>query len=505
MSLLGVDLGSSSCKAVVFSIDGEPLASAAYGYKTYSPGPGRVEIDADLFWKAAIKAIKEVAQQTVQDPITAMAFSTQGETMIAVDANGNPLRPAFMNADNRGVREIEELCSRIDRKSLYQITGEPAHTMYGISEVMWFKEHERELYKKTAKMVSCEDFMMMKLGFEPLCNYSSCCRTFMLDIRKKKWSEEILCAAGIEREKLGTPVPSGTLAGFLDKGHAKELGLREGTAVVTGGHDCPCSAFGSGAIYPHTAADQAGSYEGITLPVKQPNTSEGAQKVSLNTYCHVLKDQYLSLVLFPAGMCTSWYFSELAGDDFREAKERGISVYQYLEEQVKSFGKEPTGIFFMPHFVGACNPYNDVRSTGTIIGLTPHSSRHMLYKAIYEGIAYEFRMVTDVLERYAGRFDEVLISGGTGRSRFSLELRSALSGKAIKKLACEEAGCLGAAMLAGVATGAYKDEQDAVKKAVRSNEPIMADPEMRKAYEQTYQVYKEIYPSLEKVRSQSSQ
>ena len=150
MSLLGIDLGTNSCKAVVFSIGGTPLATASYGYKIYSPQPGFVEIDANLFWEAVVRTVREVAAQTQDDPATALAFSTQGETMIAVDRDGMPIRPTFMNADNRGTAEIRELCGQISKEDLYQITGEPAHTMYGVSELMWFKKHEPELYRKAA-------------------------------------------------------------------------------------------------------------------------------------------------------------------------------------------------------------------------------------------------------------------------------------------------------------------------------------------------------------------
>ena len=500
MSLLGIDLGTNSCKAVVFSIGGTPLATASYGYKTYSPQPGFVEIDANLFWEAVVRTVREVAAQTQDDPVTALAFSTQGETMIAVDRDGMPIRPTFMNADNRGTAEIRELCGQISKEDLYQITGEPAHTMYGVSELMWFKKHEPELYRKAAKLVSCEDFLMMRLGFEPLCNYSSCCRTFMLDIRRRDWSDEILTASGLDREKLGTPVPSGTLVGRLSRETAELLGLHEGVAVVTGGHDCPCSAFGSGALSADTAADQAGSYEGITIPVVTPNTSREALAVSLNTYCHVLKDQYLSLALFPAGFATSWYLSELAAADYAAAQEAGVSVYDYLSAQVAALGSAPTDIFFMPHFVGACNPYNDVRSTGTVIGLTPHTTRHKLYKAIYEGIACAFWTVTSVLDEHAGHFSQVRINGGGGKARFSLELRAALAGKTMLQLQCDEAGCLGAAMLAGLASGVYASEEDAVKQAVHVITRVEPDPELAAHYESFYQAYSSIYPSLEALR-----
>ena len=500
MSLMGIDIGTNSCKAVVFSLDGKPLATASHSYKTYSPKPNYVEINANLFWDAVVKSVREAAQKASNEPISALSFCSQGETMIAVDKYGNPIRPAFMNADNRGTQEIRNLISQISREDLYQITGEPVHTMFGVSEVMWFKTNEPDLYTQTYKMVSCEDFIMMKLGFPPVCNYSNCCRTFMFDIRRHDWSDDILNAAGICRKKLGLPVPSGQFIGYLNKTSAELLGLSQNTAVVSGGHDCPLAAFGSGAISTDVAADQAGTYEGITMAVSTPNTSKEALSVNINTYCHVLKDKYISLVLFPAGFATAWYLSELAQADYLAAEKESISVYSYLERKIKDLGISPTGIFFMPHFVGACNPYNDIRSTGTVIGLTSYASRHKIYKSIYEGIAYEFKAVTSLLEKYVGTFKNVYINGGCSKHDFSLELRASLSGKTMHRMQCDEAGCLGAAMLAGISTGIYSSEEDAVKQAVHTIEEIEPNPILEEQYKTCYEVYKNIYPSLEKVR-----
>lgn len=504
MSLMGIDIGTNSCKAVVFSTDGTPLASASHSYKTYSPGPDYVEIDANFFWDAVVKSVREVARKVTADPISALAFCSQGETMIAVDKYANPIRPAFMNADNRGVKEVQELVSQISREDLYQITGEPVHTMFGISEIMWFKKNEPDLYAQTYKVVSCEDFMMMKLGFEPLCNYSNCCRTFMLDIRKHDWSDDILKAAGISREKLGTPISSGQFIGYLNKTSAELLGLNQNVAVVSGGHDCPLAAFGSGAINSNVVADQAGTYEGVTMAASTPNTSKEALAVNINTYCHVLKDKYISLVLFPAGFSTAWYLSEFAAEDYSEAEKRGISVYKYLEQKIQELGADPTGIFFMPHFVGACNPYNDVRSTGTIIGLTSYASRHKIYKSMYEGIAYEFKAVTALLNQYVGDFKDVYINGGGCKHNFSLELRAALSGKTMHRMQCDEAGCLGAAMLAGMATGVYHNAEDAVNQAVHVIDKVEPNPLLTRKYAASYNLYKNIYPSLEKIRELKS-
>lgn len=500
MSLLGLDLGTSSCKGVAFDEAGRVLAVASRDYALDIPRPGWVEMDANKMWNAVVEICRELSGKTGNDPIVAFGVSTQGETMIAVDARGEPVRPAFMNADNRGTRQITQLEQELGRQRIYEITGEPPHPMFGVAELMWFKQNEPDLYARAAKLVSCEDFIMMKLGFEPLCNYSSCCRTLMLDIRKHDWSDDILRAAGIARDKLGTPVESGTVAGRLGDAMAKTLGLDPGVTVVAAGHDNACGSFGAGVLDAAAVCDSAGTYEGLTTAIDAPITTPEALACSLNTYCHVLKDKYLALAFFPAGFAPRWYATEMCAAEQREAMERGVSVYDVLEEKVLRLPKEPTNIYVLPHFVGSCMPHNDVRARGVVVGLTPGVDRALLYKAVYEGIAYEFATVLGVLEQNVCRFDAIRISGGGGKSLFTVQMRADAAGRTIDLLGTSETVCQGVAMLAGIGVGVYRDYADAAAKTVTVRQTVQPDSAMHGRYEKPLRIYSTIYQALAPVR-----
>lgn len=499
MSILGIDLGTGACKGVAFDYAGNVLAKSEKDYQTFSTKPGWCELDAECFLNAIRDISREISAKLTHDPIIAMAISSHGETIIPVGRDRKALVPAFMNADNRAFVEIEELTAKIPAKRLYQITGTPPHPMYALSNIMWFKKHNPQGYAATYKFCSCEDYIMLSLGLDPVCNYSNCCRTLMFDIHKRDWSDEILYAAGVEREKLSTPIPSGQVVGKLDREHAAFLGLAEGVTVVSGGFDHFNGLIGSGVIKPGLVSCSAGSYEGLTTLTTEVNSSDEAYDCCLNTFCH-LDGLYANFAYFPAGLCTKWFVNELCGEDRMAAEKEGVSVYEVLAREVQKLPQGPTDIFVTPHMVGSCCPYNDPRARGSIYGLSPAVSRHALYKAVYEGIAHEFAMMCDLMARMTSDFEKVRINGGGARSDFTLHLRANTSGRIIEQMDTNEAPVLGVAILAGVAVGIFKDVQDGIDKAARCRQTVEPDPQLKKQYQENQKIYEEIYHSLAPVR-----
>lgn len=499
MSILGFDLGTGACKGVAFDENGTILAKAEKSYQTYSRYPGWCELDPQNF----IDVIREIALyirgRLPNDPVQAVVFSSHGETIIPVGYDGKAIAPAFMNADNRGFAEIDELTQKIPAKRIYEITGTPPHPMYGLANILWFKKHEPEAYSKTYKFCACEDFLMISMGLDPICNYSNCSRNLIFDIRKKKWSSEILDAAEFDVSKLSTPVPSGEIVGKLDKEHAEKFGMEPGTIVVSGGFDHFSSSIGSGAIYKGMVSCSAGTYEGLTMLSEEPNTSDDAMSICLNTFCH-RNGLYSNFVYVPAGMGTKWIVNEICAADKMIAEREGISVFDVLSREVAKMPNEPTGLFFAPHLVGSCTPYNDPRARGAMYGITPSTTRHMIYKASQECLAYEFANLCSILEKMTCSFDTVRINGGGARSRFALQLRADVSGKVIEQLETDEAPALGVAMLAGVATGVFSSLEDAISKTVRIKSVVRPDKEVAKLYEDPKHKYQLLYRALEPVR-----
>lgn len=496
MSLLGIDLGTSNCKCVAFRENGDVIVQSSVSYTPYSKHPDWMEIDAEVFWDAFVKTVRTVSAWLSDDPVTALAISSQGETIIPVDRSGIPVCPTLMNADNRAKPQIEELEHRLGRRRIYDITGLPLDTTFGGTKMMWLRENQPDVYARTAKFLSCEDFILMRLGLGAYSSKCLCCRTLLMDVRRREWSREMLDAMGIDPGKLSEPVSSGQLIGRLDAQTAAILGLHEGVGVAAAGHDQCCSIMGSGVTRDNTASDAAGTYEGVSLLTNTADTSDFAFESGINTYCHLFDDQFLSLAFFPSGFAMNWMMDLLRYNDAPTTKGE---LFARLDAEVATLGDGPTGVFVLPHFVGSCSPYYDRRATGTVVGLTPNASPVVLYKAIYESIAYEFAAMTRLLS-HLGEYEAVHISGGGSKSDFTLRLRASISGKKICRASSSDSVCQGAAMLAGMATGVYRDRDDAVKKAIRLSHYFLPQQAVKEAYRNCEAMYHEIYRSLTPVR-----
>lgn len=500
MSLLGIDIGSSSCKGVVFTVDGNELARASRSYSPVLSEGSCVEIDPTVFREAVFNVILSLSNQVGDDPVEALAISSHGETVVAIDKDARPTGPAIMNSDNRAEEEVAWWDKTFGREQIYHITGLPLHPMFSLNKIMWLRKHRPEMYAATDRFVSVGDYMLTQLGFPAYTDYSLACRTMAFDIHNRCWSEKILQHCAIPPEKLGIPLAAGSVVGELSAEMANSLGLRAGTIVALGGHDQPCGALGAGAIRPGDVVNSAGTYECLTAVTEVPANTGKSLRYSLNSYCHVLPGKFVTLAFFPAGIVSAWFIREFCYEEKIIAQESGKDLHGLLSENISAHCPGPSGLCITPHFVGACTPSWDARATGVVAGLTPETTKYHLYKGIYEGIACELAINVDALEESVGRFSTMNISGGNSRSRFALQLRADLTGKQICVLANDETVCLGAAVLAGIAVGRYKDAGDATEKVVKIKETISPDRKARADYEKQFVRYKTVYRSLEQFR-----
>lgn len=500
MSLLGIDIGSSSCKGVVFGTDGKELAKASRAYTSHIVRASMVEIEATIFRDAVFDVIRILSEQVTADPVEAIAISSHGETTIPVDRNGNAVAPAIMNSDNRATDQAEWWGNTFGKEKIYAITGVPLHPMFSLSKIMWIRKYKPQIYAKAERFLSVGDYILTQLGLPPYTDYSLASRTMAFDIKGHCWSQDILHHCDIPKEKLGIPVESGSVAGKLSKEIASVLGLKEGTVVALGGHDQPCGAFGAGAVHAGDVFDSAGTYECMVAVSDVPMNSAKAMGYSLNSYCHVVPGKFVTLAFFPAALVSGWFTDQFCYEDKIIAEQSGRQFFDVLNENTLKYCAGPSGLCITPHFVGSCTPHWDVKAKGTMAGFTPDITRYHIYKGIHEGIACELALNAEVLEEIVGPFSSMNISGGNARSEFAIQLRADITGKLIRTLIHDEAVCLGAALLAGIAIGKYKDASDAVSKVVKTGKTIVPDPGVRSAYEKQVERYHTLYPSLERFR-----
>ena len=492
MSLLGIDIGSSQCKAVAFSASGEILASATHDYAPDFPAPGRAEMDPRRVWEAFCTVTRRVADSAATDPITALAISSHGETFFPADAQGEPIGSAILNMDNRAIVEAGWFEETLGRRHIFEITGLVIHPMYPLPKMRWLQLHQPGLLGRTARFMSVIDSIMHRLGIPPFIDLSLASRFMAFDVRARRWSDEMLAAAGLTADRLPAPAPAGMIAGRLSRTVAADLGLAPDTLVAIGGHDQPAGALGTGATAPGMVSDSAGTYECLLAAVEEPSLDDVALSACLNSGCHVLPDLYGTIAYFPAGMMVKWFHDLFAGDEDEQ------QFYQALEARVPD---GPTGLCITPHLVGTSVPSFDPRATGVIAGLTPTVDRYALYKGVLEGVACELSVVTELLARAVGRFDAIHIYGGGARSQLGVQLRAALTGCRMRLMQSREAVCLGTALLAGVASGVYANYAEAAAQAVKVTGTVEPNPEWTEAYRRQAEQYRMLYPALAPFRS----
>jgi xylulokinase len=497
MSLMGVDVGSSACKAVVFDEAGRVLAAATEEYEPTSPRPGMLETDPDVLWRAVAGAMRQAASEAEGDPVAAVGLSSHGESFVPVAGDGAPLGPFIMNADGRATDEAAWLEREIGRERLFRMTGAIMHPMFPIAKFRWLQLNDPDVFAAAKSFLSVSEYILTRLGLDPVIAYPLACRYLAFDVRDLRWSEDILGVVGMSAERLPTPVPAGSAAGVLSAAAAGKVGLDPGVPVVVGGHDQPCGALGMGALSPGTVTDSLGTYECIVAVSERPVLDDGAMAASLNSYCHVVPDRYITIAYFGAGAVVRWFCQTFCGEDEAAAARRGQGLHEYLSELA---APGPTGLCITPHLLGSGTPHFDPRATGAMVGITQHTRRPDVYKGILEGIACELGIISDILAGAVGDFDVVRCSGGGARSSLGLRLRACVTGRSMQTMSSPESVSLGAALLAGASAGVYSDLEEAVEKTVRVLEAYPPDPEMAKAYRPQIEQYRRLYPALAPLR-----
>ncbi len=494
MSLLGLDIGTTGCKVVVFDAEGKVLSQAYREYSLIHPHPGWSELNMKIVLGKIEESIQEASLQAKKDPVRALSISTQGEAFVPVDEKGNLLANSPVSFDNRARDFIPWWERTLGVERIMEITGMPLHPMFTLNQIMWLKKNHPDIYSKTWKFLCCEDLLIYKLGLTPTMDYSLASRTMAFDILNKKWSDEILSTADVDKSLFPDVAPSGTLVGEIPKKIANRLSLPPKVAVVTGGHDHPCGALGAGVKEEKVALDAIGTVECISSIFKQPHLDKKMLKNGFACYPHTVPQFYITLAgNFTGGCLLKWFRDTLGKEEKEKAKKTGKDVYSILIDEASS---KPSSLFILPHFTATGTPHMDAASSGAVLGLSLNTSKSDLIKAILEGVSFEMKHNLSLLEEIGIVVSELRAIGGGAKSRKWLQLKADLYNKKIVSLQVSEAASLGAAILAGVAIGEYKSIDEAVGAVVKEKETFYPQKDKVKIYEERFQIYRDIYPTL---------
>ncbi len=357
------------------------------------------------------------------DPPTAMALSCQGEAVMPVDADGNPMRPVILGMDTRTTAENEWLDERFGGDWLFERTGMPLHTVNTLPKLLWLQRHEPDLWREAEQFLLYEDFFIRRFTGQAVISHCLASRTQMYDQRACDWSDEILDACGIERARLA-PLAGSEVAvvGTMKPELAAQLGIDGELLLVSGGHDQACAACGSGVIEPGLAMVSTGTAEVVEVVMDSPTLDPALRDGSISVYRHVVPGMYLAMALnHSGGLTLRWFRDTIGALEIEQARASGQDAYDLLLADAPS---GPTPMFVLPHFSGSGTPTVDPTSKGAFVGMTFATDRPMMAKAVLEGLTFELRQNIDLLRNAGIPISELHAVGGGARSDLWLQLKA---------------------------------------------------------------------------------
>jgi xylulokinase len=492
MPVIAIDLGTTGCKAAVF--DGARVLGSAYRHYEYrSPHDGWAEQDAEAVWSLVSDTVKQALTNATGKPsIAALCVSVQGDAIMPIDSSGRALHPAILGMDTRSAAEADDLESRFGRGPLYSMTGMPCEPLNAITKVYWLQRNAPELRASLWKYVHYEEFLLMKIAGVPAIDFSMASRTMAFDPVRKEWCGAILEQVGITPGELGNVSASGVPVGIILGPVADDWGISRSAIVVAGGHDQCIAAIGAGVVEPDLACYSMGTAEVISTCFDAPNTSPAMLENNYPCYCHAAPGLYFTISLNQSGGLSLEWFTDILHDgwlseeDRREAYARHIGALELV----------PSPVLFLPHIVGSGTPACDHLSRGAFLGLSLKTGRQEMFQSVVDALAFEARLNLEVLDLLGIPVTELRAVGGGARSERILELKATVLRRPVRLLENPEAALLGAAILAQVAVGEFKDLTAACSECVRIARTVEPNLPAASAYDAAFERFRQLYPAL---------
>ena len=493
MSLLGIDVGTSGCKAALFSEDGRLLGLAYEEYDYQHPKSGWAELDTPWVWEQIKRTIRRAAANPDGDPLKALCVSSLGEALVPVSADRKILGPSLLNFDVRGAEYLSELQGEISDDRLYRINGNTLGNQYSLTKLKWLKQHQSELYCKAKTFLHWSGFVSFMLGAEARVDYSLANRTLLFDLERADWSNELLGLAHIEPDKLPPTVPAGTAIGTVGRTIADALGLPAGIPIISGGHDQCCNGVGCGVIEPGQAMYGMGTYL-CMMPVFERRPEAAAMIArGLNTEHHVAPRQYVSFIYNQGGVLVKWFRDIFAFAERRQAKASGQDLYSALLAEMPD---APSPVIVLPHFTATGPPQFITDSCGVIAGVKLETSRGEILKGLLEATTFYLRESFETLPGAGIEITDFRAAGGGSKSDVWIQICADILGRPFVRPSIIEAGALGAAILAGVGSGVFLSLKAGVEAMVRLDRTFEPCPKKQRLYDERFVKYQRLWPLM---------
>lgn len=490
MSLLGIDVGTTGCKAAAFAEDGTHLAGAYREYPTQHPQPGWAELDSAAVLADVLACIGQAASAVkATDPVSAVSISSMGEAVVPVSAGGEVLGRSILSSDDRGGLYVQPLIDRLGREGLYRINPNVPGPAYSLPKLLWLRDHRPDEFRAAWKYLLWGDLVGFVLTGRAATSYAHANRTMLFDIRRADWSDDLLGLVDLPRDLLGECVPGGAEIGPVRPAMAERLGLAPQAKVYAGAHDQCCNALGAGVIEPGKAVDGIGTYECITPAFAEiPDDAARMLEFGLCVEHHVIDGLYVTFLYNQAGALVRWF-----RDSFAPERRDHRDIYDALAAEMPD---APSDVIVLPTFDATGSPAFLSGSTGAIAGLRNSTTRGDVLTGIMQSVTFWFVESLDALRSVGADTSELVATGGGARSDPWLQIKADILNVPITRLANPEATVAGAAMRAGLSTGAFATPAEAVAAFVRRGRTFEPDPARHQQYQPIRQRYRKLLTLL---------
>jgi xylulokinase len=499
--LMGIDLGSTSLKAVVYDLEGNLVSIGCQPTIKYNPYPEHPEWTVwqpEQIWGGTAEAIKEaVAKLDSPGSIKGVAVTGMGVDGVPVDENGRWLYPFISWHDPRTAPQYQWWLDHVGSEKTFLSGGWPIWPISTALRLLWMAENEPEILARTDQWLLIEDFVNFMLCGRKATDYTMASCTALFDQKTNTWSDEILKLSGIDKRLLSDPYPSGTFLGEICQSAAEATGLLQGTPVILGGHDYLCGALPVGAYKPGVVLDVTGTWEIILTSLNKPMLTKPVYEAGMVMEAHVARDRYAGWGGAVAAEMLEWFRREHGFEARHKAQVECGVEWDYLMDESAQAAPGCRGVMFLPHMSGSGCPVVDNKSKGAFIGLSSFTTHAEMLRAVIEGLDYQFLDIIHSMEKSMGvTADKVVAVGGAIKNKFWMQNKADVIGRPVDVPEIEEATPLGAAILAGIGTGLYKDEQDAFEHVYKPGHIYEPDQKLTALYQDRFEIYRQLYPTL---------
>lgn len=493
-TLMGIDLGTSACKAALFSADGRVLAAASAEYPVYYPQEGWAEQNPNDWWAGVCRAIHTLLAAEGVNPqeIVGIGIDGQSWSAVAVDEAGKVLCNTPIWMDTRA----QEICDRLNRTigadRIFAVAGNSLQPSYTTAKILWYKEHLPEVYEHTAAILQSNSFIAYRLTGVLSQDMSQGYGLHCFDMQKRCWDEGLCEQLGIERRLLPPLVACDEVIGTVTPQAAAQSGLPVGIPVVAGGLDAACGTLGAGVIHPGETQEQGGQAGGMSICLEKYQADP-----RLILSCHVVPGQWLLQGgTTGGGGVMRWFEAQFADYERAQKEQTGKSSLDALNELAKEVPAGSDGLVFLPYMAGERSPIWNPDAKGVFYGLDFSKTKGHFVRACMEGVALSLRHNLEVAKQAGASVEVLRAMGGSANSLLWTQIKADVTGKSIVVPLSDTATTLGAAMLAGVGVGVYQNYEEAVAKTVQITRRHEPNKQHQAVYDRLYQQYRRLYEAL---------